>query len=190
MSGHSKWSTIKRQKGTNDARRGQLFTKLARAITVAAKKGGADPESNYSLRKVIDDARSESMPKENIERAIQKASGGGEAGSLIDLNIEAYGPSGAAFLVTCLTDNRNRTVSEIRGVFHRFGGRIASLGSTNYIFAQDLDNPAFTITVSDPYESQKLLSLSQALEDLTDVQKVYSNFEIPDNVLSDLTVSL
>src|SRR3989338_7898308 len=181
MSGHSKWSTIKRQKGANDAKRGQLFTKLGRAVTIAARKGGSDPESNPSLRKAIDDARSQSMPKDNIERAIQKATGSGEGNSLNEVALEAYGPLGVAFYLTCLTDNRNRTVSEVRGVLNRFGGNLAEPGSTSYIFGKDPENPVFLITADEPVGAQKLMDLSQSLEDLDDVQNVYSNFEIPDS---------
>lgn len=183
MSGHSKWSTIKRQKGANDTKRGQLFTKLGRSITVCARKGGPDPESNFSLRKAIEDARAESMPKENIERAIQKATGSGEGSTLIEMVVEAYGPLGAAFYLLCLSDNRNRTISEVRGVFNRFDGSLAEAGATGYIFGADQENPTFSITVDDEVGAKKLLDLSQALEDLEDVSKVYSNFEIPDSIL-------
>lgn len=183
MSGHSKWSTIKRQKGANDTKRGQLFTKLGRSITIAARKGGPDPESNSSLRKAIEDARAESMPKDNIERAVQKAIGSGEGSVLIEMIVEAYGPSGVAFYLSCLSDNRNRTISEVRGVFNRFGGSLAEAGSTGYIFGSDPENPIFSITAENPIDAKKLLDLSQALEDLEDVSKVYSNFEIPDTIL-------
>lgn len=181
MSGHSKWSTIKRQKGLNDAKRGQVFTKLGRAVTLAVRKGGADPGSNYFLRKAIEDARAESLPKENIERAIQKGSGSGEGTNLSEILVEAYGPSGVAFYVVCFSDNRNRTISEVRGVFNRFGGSLAEAGSAAYIFGENPDSPSFYITVDDSSEAKKLMDLSQSLEDLDDVQKVYSNFEVPDN---------
>ena len=183
MSGHSKWSTIKRQKGANDTKRGQLFTKLGRSITVAARKGGPDPESNPSLRKAIEDARAESMPKDNIERATAKATGSGEGNTLIEMIVEAYGPIGVAFYISCLSDNRNRTISEVRGVFNRFNGSLAEAGATAYIFGADPENPIFSITAGNEVEAIKLLDLSQALEDLEDVSKVYSNFEIPDSIL-------
>ena len=183
MSGHSKWSTIKRQKGANDTKRGQLFTKLGRSITIAARKCGPDPESNPSLRKAIEDARAESMPKDNIERAIAKATGSGEGNTLIEMIVEAYGPIGAAFYISCLSDNRNRTISQVRGVFNSHGGSLAEAGSTSYIFGADPENPIFSITADNPIDAEKLLNLSQALEDLDDVSKVYSNFEIPDSIL-------
>lgn len=187
MSGHSKWSTIKRQKAINDTKKGQSFTKLARFITVAVREGGPDPESNSALRKAVEDARALSMPKENIERAIQRGIGGGSDGvSLIEMVIEAYGPEGVAFYLECLTDNRNRTISEVRGLFNRFGGGLAEAGATHFIFHLDPENPSFSVPVSDKEKAQKLVVLSQSLEDLDDVQKVYSNFEIPDSILSTL----
>lgn len=183
MSGHSKWSTIKRQKGSNDAKRGQLFTKLGRGITVAVRKGGADVETNPLLRQAVEDAKAANLPKENIEKAIQKASGGGQGVVLDEIVIEAYGPQGVAFLVVCLSDNRNRTIAEVRSVFTRHGGRLADAGATAYIFATSPENPSFQITVTESGEAKKLVDLSQSLEDLDDVQKVYSNFEIPDRLL-------
>lgn len=186
MSGHSKWSTIKRQKGVNDTKRGQLFTKLARAITVAAKKGGGDPAVNHYLRKAVEEARCASMPKDNIGRAIEKASGAGEGLLLNEIIVEAYGPMGVAFYINCLTDNRNRTISEIRGVFNKFGGNLAEAGSTSYIFAADPDNPSFIINLDDREGALKLINLHQALEDLDDVQNIYSNFEIAEDALSQL----
>lgn len=136
MAGHSKWAQIKRQKGVADARRGALFTKLSREITVAAKQGGPDPEANFRLRLAVQRAREANMPAENIERAIKRAVGGasGEGGELQEVIYEGYGPHGVAILVECLTDNRNRTVSEVRSVFARGGGSLGESGSVAWQF--------------------------------------------------------
>lgn len=133
MSGHSKWSTIKRAKGVADAKRSQLFTKLAKAITVAARDG-ADPSMNPKLRLAVDRARSFSMPKDNVERAIQKGIGGGEGTKLEEVRYEGYGPGGVAFLIDAVTDNRNRTASEIRHLLERAGGRLGEMGSVAWMF--------------------------------------------------------
>ncbi len=133
MSGHSKWSTIKRAKGAADAKRSQLFTKLAKAISVAARNG-ADINMNAKLRLAVERARSFSLPKDNIERAIQKGAGGGEGGRLEEVRYEAYGPGGVALLIDALTDNKNRTSSEIRHLLERHGGRLAEVGSVAWMF--------------------------------------------------------
>src|SRR5262245_41769592 len=120
MSGHSKWASIKHKKAATDAKRGQLFTKLARAITVAAREGGGDPDANYTLAAAVEKAKSYSMPKDNIQRAIDKGAGGGDSGVAIERVVyEGYGPGGAAILVEALTDNRNRTGSDVRHVFDK-----------------------------------------------------------------------
>ncbi len=135
MSGHSKWSKIKRQKGADDAKRGQTFTKLTREIIVAAKEGGGNPEANFRLRLAIQKARDANMPSENINRAIQKGTGGGEgAGQLTEITFEGYGPKGVAILVEAVTDNRNRTVQEVRSLFTRFGGSLGASGSVSWLF--------------------------------------------------------
>ena len=135
MSGHSKWSTIKRQKGAADARRGQMFTKLSNAITIAVKQGGeaADPESNFKLRLAIDRARSFNMPKDNIDRAIKKAQRA-DAGEVEELLYEGFGPGGIALMVTAVTDNKQRTVSTIKNVLEKNGGVLASQGAVSYLF--------------------------------------------------------
>jgi YebC/PmpR family DNA-binding regulatory protein len=125
MSGHSKWSQIKRQKGANDAKRGALFTKLTREIIVSAKQGGGDPEGNYRLRMAIDKARDNNMPMENIKRAIDRATGGGDAEQYEEVTYEGFGPGNVAVIVGALTDNRNRTASEIRSAFTKNGGQLA-----------------------------------------------------------------
>jgi len=137
MSGHSKWAQIKRQKGANDARRGQLFTKIAREITLAARSGAPSPDSNNRLRLAIQKGRSVNMPNDNIERAIKRATEGGAAGGAFDeVFYEAYGPQGTALMVHAMTDNRNRTVSEVRAVLTRGGGRLGEAGSVAYLFDQ------------------------------------------------------
>jgi YebC/PmpR family DNA-binding regulatory protein len=134
MSGHSKWSTIKRKKGAADAKRGKIFTKLIREIATAAKMGGGDPDANPRLRLSIDKARSANMPKDNIQRAIQKGIGGGEDAAYEEVIYEGYGPGGTAVLLEVLTDNRKRTVSEVRHVFSKNGGNLGSTGCVAYLF--------------------------------------------------------
>ena len=134
MSGHSKWSTIKRQKGANDAKRGALFTKIAREVQVAARIGGGDPDANYRLRLAIDKARSINMPAENIKRAIERATGGGDAEQIEEVTYEGYGPGGVAILVEAATDNRNRTAAEVRAAFSKAGGQLAGGGSVAWQF--------------------------------------------------------
>jgi len=134
MSGHSKWSTIKRQKGVTDARRGQLFTKLAREIIVAVREAGDNPESNFRLRLVIQKARDNNMPMDNIDRAIKRGSGQAEGATLVEITHEGYGPSGVAILVQALSDNRNRTLQEVRNIFTRNGGNLGANGCVAWLF--------------------------------------------------------
>jgi YebC/PmpR family DNA-binding regulatory protein len=135
MAGHSKWAQIKHKKATVDARRGQLFTKLARAITVAARDGGGDPEGNASLANAIEKAKSYRMPKDNIERAIARGTGeGADAAAIESVTYEGYGPGGVAILVECLTDNRNRTAAEIRHLFSRADASLGEPGSVSWMF--------------------------------------------------------
>jgi YebC/PmpR family DNA-binding regulatory protein len=134
MSGHSKWSTIKRQKGAVDAKRGALFTKLSREIIIAAKQGGGDVEMNLKLRLAVQRARAANMPSDNIARAIAKATGGAQEDQLDEITYEGYGPGGTAILLSVLTDNRNRTVAEIRHRFSRAGGSLGETGSVGWQF--------------------------------------------------------
>jgi len=134
MSGHSKWSTIKRQKGVNDSKRSAMFTKVAREIAVAARAGGGDPDANYRLRLAIDKARSINMPADNIKRSIEKATGGGEAEQFEEIVYEGYGPGGVAVLVEAATDNRNRTAAEVRSIFTKTGGQLAGSGAVAWQF--------------------------------------------------------
>jgi YebC/PmpR family DNA-binding regulatory protein len=128
MSGHSKWSTIKRQKGANDAKRGALFTKLSREIITAARQGGGDPDANYRLRMAIDKARANSMPADNIKRAIERATGAGaDAEQFEEITYEGIGPASVAVIVAAMTDNRNRTASDIRSIFNKHGGTLSTV---------------------------------------------------------------
>jgi len=134
MSGHSKWATIKRKKASIDAKRGKLFTKIIKELMVAAKMGGGDPDANPRLRLVVDNAKAANMPAENIERAIKKATGELEGVSYSDMTYEGYGPGGIAILVESLTDNKNRTVAEIRHLFSKYGGSLGESGSVAWMF--------------------------------------------------------
>ncbi len=136
MSGHSKWSTIKRKKGAADAKRGQIFTKLAREITVAARTGLPDPDANVRLRLAVQKARAENMPKDNIDRAIQRAVGGSDGAQFDEVWYEGYGPAGVAVMILAMTDNRNRTVGEIRAALTRSNGTLGENGSVSWMFDQ------------------------------------------------------
>jgi YebC/PmpR family DNA-binding regulatory protein len=248
MSGHSKWATIKRQKGANDAKRGQLFTKLSKAVTIAIRQSGgvADPDSNFRLRLAIEAARAANMPKENIERAIQKASGK-QAVVLEESVYEGFGPGGFSVVVEAFTDNKLRTVSEVKNVFNKNGGSMGAQGSVMYQFEkkgvitvnkegkslddvfliaadsgvddiEDADSEVLLYTkpedvakikdelttnglkiatfelifrpvvinvLSDKQSAEKALSFIDKLESLDDVQKVYANFDIPDELVED-----
>lgn len=246
MSGHSKWAQIKRQKGIADARRGQLFTKLTREIIVATRQGGANLESNFRLRLAVQKARDNNMPLENIERAIKRGSGGAEASALTELKLEGYGPSGLAVLVEALSDNRNRTIQDVRRVFTRYGGNLGESGCVSWLFenkgvitvetnasdaeeiallaidagAEDVKTgdgyveiytqpdkleeirkvieekrrvisaelsflPKSTILLDEDKAAQALSFLDQ-LEELDDVQRVYSNIDFSDATLEKL----
>ena len=134
MAGHSKWANIKHRKARQDAKRGKIYTKLIRELTVAAKAGGGDPNDNPRLRLALDKANSENMPKDTINRAIERGTGSGEAGNLEEITYEGYGPGGVAVLVEAMTDNRNRTVADVRHAFTKFGGNLGTDGSVSYLF--------------------------------------------------------
>jgi YebC/PmpR family DNA-binding regulatory protein len=136
MSGHSKWSTIKRKKEATDAKRGQAFTRIAREIAIAAREGGGDPDSNFRLRLVVDKARQANMPKDNIERAIKRGTGELKGEELEEIMYEGYAPDGIALLLDTVTDNRNRAVAEIRRILTRHGGKMAETGAVSYLFDQ------------------------------------------------------
>ena len=134
MSGHSKWSTIKRKKGAADTKRGQVFTKIGRELTLAARNGGGDPEANVTLRLIMAKARAANMPKDNIERAIKRGTGELEGATLEEMTYEAFGPHGSALMIQALTDNRNRTVAELRATLSRHNGRMGEAGSVAWMF--------------------------------------------------------
>ena len=243
MAGHSKWANIRFRKGAQDARRGRLFTKLIREITIAARMGGDDADSNPRLRAAIDKAYANNMPKDNVERAIRRGTGDIEGASYEEVRYEGYGPGGIAILVECTTDNRNRTVGEVRHAFTKHGGNLGTDGSVAYLFSkqgtlsfptgsdedaimeaavaagaedvvrQDDDSievvttpqdfeavrqamrersltPEFAevsqrASVSIPLEgsdAEKALRLLEALEELDDVQNVYTNADFPEEL--------
>ena len=134
MAGHSKWANIQHRKGAQDKKRGKLFTKLIREITIAARVGGPDANANPRLRLAIDKAKGQSMPKDNIERAVKRGAGELDGVDYVEIRYEGYGPGGTAVMVDCLTDNRNRTVAEVRHAFSKFGGNLGADGSVNYLF--------------------------------------------------------
>ncbi len=136
MAGHSKWANIQHRKSRQDAKRGRLFTRLAREITVAARTGGPDPANNAQLRLAVEKARAQSLPKDNINRAINRGAAGGEGADLEEVTYEGYSAGGAAVLLRCLTDNRNRTVAEVRHAFSRYGGNLGADGAVAYLFSE------------------------------------------------------
>ncbi len=173
MSGHSKWSSIKHKKGAADAKRGMVFTKLIKEITVAARLGGGDPDGNPRLRTAIQAAKAENMPKENIERAIKKGTGELEGVSYEEVNYEGYGPGGVALLVECLTDNKNRTVADIKHILDRHGGSLGEPGCVSWMF----EKRGMIIFDKDKVEEDKLLDV--ALEaGADDVREEESSFEV------------
>lgn len=253
MSGHSKWANIKREKAKTDSVRGAVFTQRSREIIVAAKLGGGDPAANFRLRTAIDKAKAAGVPNDNIKRAIAKGAGTDDSEDLEEVRYEGYGPGGVAILVETVTDNRNRTVGELRAAFTRNGGNLGETGCVGWMFAHkgrivvpdpegtvdeeallaaaldagaedvrheegsfevlseiaDLEKvqetlarkgfevesaenawiPANTVLVEDPEVARKLLRLVERLEGLDDVQQVAFNFDIPEAMLSELTVA-
>ena len=174
MSGHSKWSTIKHKKGAADARRGKLFSKLSRAIMVAAKEGGSDPASNIALQNAIEKARSYSMPKDNIERAIAKGTGEGTDGSTFETVVyEGYGPEGVAVIVEALTDNRNRTASDVRHLFTKFGGNLGATGAVAWQF----ERRGIVLVPADGVDEDELV-LAAADAGAEDVERDGSTFVV------------
>jgi len=250
MSGHSKWSSIKRQKGVNDVKRGAVFTKIGREIGMAACAGGGDPDANYKLRLAVDKARAVNMPADTIKRAIDKAVGGTDAEQYEEIVYEGYGPGGVAILVETATDNKNRTAAEVRSLFTKAGGQLAGAGAVAWQFetrgvvlidrdGQDADDIALAAidagaddvdTEGDPLEittppgqleavraalegsgvsiesaevsmqpkstveveasaARQNLRLIENLEDLDDVQRVTANFDIPDEVMTEVALA-
>jgi len=179
MSGHSKWSTIKHKKAAKDAKRGKLFTKFIKEITVAARMGGGDITSNPRLRTAVQTARDNSMPNENIERAIKKGTGELEGVSYEEVSYEGYGPGGAAFLVQVLTDNRNRTVSDIRRLFNKHGGNLGETGCVAWMF----DNKGLIVVSKEAAEEEALLgmALEAGAEDVTESDDVFEIVTAPED---------
>ncbi len=173
MSGHSHWATIKRSKGAADAKRGKVFSKLSRALIIAARSGGGDPEMNLKLRYAIDKARQASMPKDNIERAIKRGTGETEGVHFEEITYEGYGPGGVAILVDVTTDNRNRTASEVRKVFERAGGKLGAQGAVAWMF----ERKGLIVVDAAASDEDRLLELSlDAGAD--DLKRAGNNFEI------------
>jgi YebC/PmpR family DNA-binding regulatory protein len=171
MSGHNKWSTIKRKKGANDAKRGKIFTKIIKEIMIAVKESGTDPDTNSRLRLAIQNAKGANMPKDNIERAIKKAQGS-EAESFSETTFEGYGPGGIAIFVECLTDNNNRTVAAIRSAFNKHGGNLGTNGSLSFLFER---KGIFTIPIED-------LTLEELELEMIDAGA--ENFEVEGDLLT------
>ena len=164
MSGHSKWSTIKRKKGANDAQRAKIFTKIAREIIVAVKAGGPDPDNNSSLKDAIAKARSANMPNDNINRTIKKASGSTEGDNYENITYEGYGPSGVAVIVEALSDNRNRTAADVRHYFDKFGGNMGQTGCVSFMF----DRKGVIVIENDGIDEDKITmdALEAGAEDI------------------------
>jgi YebC/PmpR family DNA-binding regulatory protein len=179
MSGHSKWANIKRDKAVNDSKKSKEFSKLTKIITVAAKHGGGDPDANPTLRMALEKAREARMPKENIEKAINKGTGmGSDAADFHEVVYEGYGPNGEAFYIKAITDNKNRTVAEIRNIFGKYGGSLGGAGSTAYIFTPDPETPNFEIEIADDGHKETMMKLLDELDEHDDVQEVYFNFDL------------
>jgi len=178
MSGHSKWSTIKRKKGAEDAKRGKIFTRLAKTITVAAREGGGDPSANSSLRLALDKARAANMPKDNIERAIKKGTGELEGGELEEITYEGYAPHGVAMLIQCLTDNRNRALSEVRRGFNKHGGNMAEQGAVGWMFDAKgyITIPADDIDFDDVF----MVAVDAGADDVEDSDGTIEVYTAPD----------
>lgn len=179
MSGHSKWSTIKRKKGAADAKRGKIFTRLIKEITVAARMGGGDPDGNPRLRSAIGIAKSENMPKDNIARAIKKGTGELEGEIYEEITYEGYGPGGVAVLVDCMTDNKNRTVAEVRYFFSKSGGNLGESGCVSWMF----DRKGSILIDKTTIDEEKLmdLALEAGAEDVVDEESEFLVLTEPDD---------
>ena len=174
MSGHSKWSQIKHKKGISDQKKGQIFSKLSKKISIAARVG-ADPSANYKLQSVIDEARSFNMPKENIERAIKRA-GDKDAATLNELIVQAMGPTGIAIIVEAITDNKNRTLNEIRRILSEHGFKMVQESSLNWMFGPNW-TPHSPLETIDPIVQQKLDKIFEDLDNNDDVENVHTNLK-------------
>lgn len=182
MSGHSKWATTKRQKAKVDAARGKVFSKIARELIVAAREGGANPEGNFRLKMVIDKAKAANMPGENIQRAIQRGAGSGEADHFEEVLYEGYGPAGVAVMLEVMTDNRNRTAAEIRHIFDRNGGSLGATGCVAWMFKR---KGQILVNIEDVKLSEDdlmMLSLDAGAEDFQKEEDQYVVFTVPEDL--------
>ncbi len=170
MSGHSKWATIHRKKGLLDAARGKVFQKLAKEIMVAAKAGSPDPSQNAALRLAVDKAKAQNMPKDNIQKAIEKATGGADGANYESIRYEGYGPGGVAFMVDCLTDNRNRTASQVRSAFTKAAGNLGTDGSVSYMFER---RGSIVIPADYDEDTMMMTSLDAGAMDFEKVENTY-----------------
>jgi YebC/PmpR family DNA-binding regulatory protein len=179
MSGHSKWANIKHRKGAADARKSKTFFKLIKEITVAARMGGGDPDGNPRLRSAIAAARSENMPKDNVERAIKKGAGGGEGENYDEILYEGYGPGGVAVLVECMTDNKNRTVGDVRHFFSKAGGNLGESGCVSWMF----DKKGQILVEKSVIDEEKLMemALEAGAEDVGEEEDVYQVLTAPED---------
>ncbi|MCG4586472.1 YebC/PmpR family DNA-binding transcriptional regulator, partial [Anaerosalibacter bizertensis] len=180
MAGHSKWSNIKRKKGKEDAVRGKIFTKLTRYITVAVKEGGSDPEYNPALKAAIEKAKAENMPNDNIDRAIKKAAGSQDADNFEEIKYEGYGPAGIAVYVSCLTDNRNRTASDVRHAFDKFGGNLGQTGCVSFMFDR---KGILAIEKNDSIDEEELMmeAIEIGAEDFNVEEEVFEIITAPED---------
>ncbi len=181
MAGHSKWAQIKRKKAVTDARRGQLWTKLLKEITVAARLGGADPDNDHRLRAAVQEAKASNVPSQNIERAILKGSGELEGGGLEELTYEGYGPGGVAILVEVLTDNKNRTVAEVRHLLSKYGGNLGENGCVAWIF----DQRGYLTVDADSMDEEQLMEIAieAGAEDFSSDGETHEIFSTPEGYL-------
>jgi len=176
MSGHSKWANIKRKKAVLDSKRADNFNKVIRLIVSTARKG-SDLNSNPALRLAVEKAKEARLSKENIEKAIKRGSGQNEGQEYEEVTYESFGPEGGALLIQCLTDNKNRTVAEIRTILSKNGGSLGTIGSTSYIFGQEPENPIFKVKLTLSESEIALEKILFALDESDDVQEVYTNYE-------------
>ena len=179
MSGHSKWQNIKHKKESTDKKRGKIFSKISRLISIAAKEKGGNPESNSKLRMAIEKAKQFNMPKDNIERAIKKGTGQLQGAQIEEITYEAYGPDGIALIIEIITDNKNRVIAEIKNILNKFGGKLAATGSVKYMFDRHDEEWAakYPIEITDEKIKARIQKLFNALDDNDDVQEIYSNLK-------------
>lgn len=178
MSGHSHFSSIKHKKDAEDKKRGRVFSKISKMITLAAKKSG-DQETNIQLRAAIEKAKKANMPKDNIEKSIKRGSGGVEGKKLEEFTYEAYGPNGTALIIEGITDNKNRTLSEVKNILNQHNAKLAEIGSVRYLFLKKNGNwtAKFPLLISDEKTKQQLDKLFEALDENEDIGEIYSNLK-------------